>query len=89
MAPLGDRLLIRPRPKATQTAGGVLLTSGATEQLSEAVVGTVLAVGSGVEAPGLAVGDSVLFLKYSSADVEVPDGDICFVAEKSVLAKLS
>ncbi len=88
MAPLGDRLLIRPRPKATQTAGGVLLTSGATEQLSEAVVGTVLAVGSGVEA-GVSVGDDVLFLKYSSADVEVPDGDICFVAEKSVLAKLS
>jgi chaperonin GroES len=88
MAPLGDRILIRPKPKATQTAGGVLLTSGATEQLSEAVVGTVLAVGAGVEA-GLAAGDDVLFLKYSSADVEVPDGDICFVAEKSVLAKLS
>jgi chaperonin GroES len=88
MAPLGDRLLIRPKAKATQTTGGVLLTSGATEQLQEAIVGTVLAVGSGVES-GVAIGDDVLFLKYSSADVEVPGGDICFVAEKSVLAKLS
>jgi chaperonin GroES len=88
MAPLGDRLLIRPRPKDTQTAGGVLLTSGATEQLQDAVVGTVLAKGAGVEAE-VEAGDTVLFLKYSSADVEAPDGDICFVAEKSVLAKLS
>jgi len=88
MAPLGDRILIRPRVKDTQTAGGVLLTTGATEPLQDAVVGTVLAVGAGVEAE-LAAGDAVLFLKYSSADVEAPGGDICFVTEKSVLAKLS
>ena len=48
----------------------------------------VLAVGEEVDI-GVAKGDRVLFSKYSSSDVEVPDGEVCFVAQKSVLAKLS
>ena len=48
----------------------------------------VLAVGDEVDI-GVATGDKVLFSKYSSSDVEVPDGEVCFVAQKSVLAKLS
>jgi hypothetical protein len=28
-------------------------------------------------------------LAFAAADVEVPDGEICFVAQKSILAKLS
>jgi chaperonin GroES len=47
----------------------------------------VLAVGGEVKLP-LAVGDRVVFNKYAMAEVEVPDGDILFVAEKSILAKL-
>ena len=27
--------------------------------------------------------------RYSSSDVSIPDGEVCFVAEKSVMAKLS
>lgn len=30
----------------------------------------------------------VVFNKYAMAEVEVPDGDILFVAEKSILGKL-
>jgi chaperonin GroES len=48
----------------------------------------VLAKGDDVDVD-VAVGDRVLFSKYSSSDVEVPDGEICFVAQKSILAKLS
>lgn len=87
MAPLGDRLLVRPREAETATAGGVLLTSGATQELADARVGTVVAVGD--DAPeGVSPGDTVLFVKYSVSDVKTADGDVCFVAGHSVLAKL-
>ena len=94
MAPLGDRLLVRPRPAEEKSAGGVILSAGlsggATLPQQDALVGTVVAVGEEVALEGVAVGDSVLFTKYSSSDVSLPDGgEVCFVAEKSVLAKLS
>ena len=94
MAPLGDRLLVRPRPAEEKSSGGVILSaglsSGTTMPLQDALVGTVVAVGEEVTLEGVAVGDSVLFSKYSSSDVSLPDGgEVCFVAEKSVLAKLS
>jgi len=65
-----------------------MLTSGATKTISDAVIGKVLAKGEDVEIE-VNVGDNVIFQKYSSSDVKVPDGEIVFVAEKSVLAVLS
>jgi len=47
----------------------------------------VLAVGTDVKLQ-VSAGDKVVFNKYAMAEVEVPDGDIIFVAEKSILAKL-
>ena len=87
MAPLGDRLLVRPREAATTSAGGVLLASGATQELADALIGTVVAVGEDVDV-GVAVGETVLFVKYASSDVKTAGGDVCFVSQKSVLAKL-
>lgn len=47
----------------------------------------MLAVGSEVKL-SVKAGDKVVFNKYAMAEVEVPDGDILFVAEKSILGKL-
>lgn len=47
----------------------------------------VLAVGSDVKL-SVSPGDMVVFNKFAMAEVEVPDGDILFVAEKSILGKL-
>lgn len=47
----------------------------------------VLAVGSDVTL-SVKAGDKVVYNKYAMAEVEVPDGDIIFVAEKSILGKL-
>ncbi|PSC72816.1 molecular chaperone [Micractinium conductrix] len=89
MAPLGDRLMVKPQEVEKATAGGILLTpTSGSKGMQDALVGTVLAVGEDCDI-GVAVGDRVLFSKYSSSDVEVPDGEICFVVQKSVLAKLS
>lgn len=56
--------------------------------MQDAVIGEVLAVGSEVDVK-VKKGDKVLFAKYSTSDVEVPDGQVTFVAQKSVLAVLS
>lgn len=47
----------------------------------------VLAVGEDVKIP-VKAGDKVVFNKYAMAEVEVPDGDVIFVAEKSILGTL-
>ena len=70
------------------TRGGLLLSSGATKPIQEALIGEVLAVGEDVDID-VKVGTKVLFSKYSSSDVKVPDGDVSFVAQKSILATLS
>lgn len=71
-----------------KTAGGILLTSSSTPRMEDALIGTVMAVGDEVDI-GVSTGDMVLFTKYGSSDIEVPNGEVCFVAQKSILAKLS
>lgn len=56
--------------------------------MDDAHIGTVVAVGEDVDC-GVGVGDMVLFTKYGSSDIEVPNGEVCFVAQKSILAKLA
>ena len=70
------------------TEGGLMLTTGATKTISDAVIGKVLAKGADVDI-AVDVGNKVLFTKHSSSDVKVPDGEIVFVAQKSILAVLS
>jgi len=39
---------------------------------------------------GVSAGDRVVFSKYSASDVKLPGGgEVCFVAQKSILATLS
>ncbi len=47
----------------------------------------VISVGADVKLP-LSPGDNVVFQKYAMAEVEVPEGEIIFVAEKSIMGKL-
>lgn len=91
MRPLGQRLLVEPQESAEASAGGVLLpgSAGARSPMAPAV-GTVLAVGTGVDPElGIVAGDRVLFSKYGTADVDVAEGEGVFVDQGAVLAKLS
>jgi chaperonin GroES len=70
------------------TAGGILLTgSAASNPMQDGLLGTVVAVGDDVDI-GVKAGDRVLFSKYGSSDLEVDGGQVSFVAQKSILAKL-
>lgn len=70
------------------TSGGLLLSSGATKPIQEALIGEILSVGEDVKID-VKVGNKVLYSKYASSDVKIPDGEVSFVAEKSILAILS
>jgi len=87
MTPLSDRLLIRPIEDEPKTAAGILLPKGPPKQGGDAHFGEVLAVGADVKA-AIKAGDKVVFNKYAMAEVEVPGGDVVFVAEKSVIGVL-
>lgn len=87
MTPIHDRVLIRPVEEEARTAGGILLPKAPPKANSDAHIGEVLAVGSDVSL-SLAAGDMVVFQKYAMAEVEVKEGQIIFVAEKSIMGKL-
>ena len=56
--------------------------------LQDAIIGEVVAVGKEVDI-AVKAGDNILYSKYSTSDIAVPDGDVTFVAQKSILATLS
>ncbi|KAG2494980.1 hypothetical protein HYH03_006913 [Edaphochlamys debaryana] len=87
MTPIHDRVLIRPMEEEKKTAGGILLPKGPPKANSDAHIGEVLAVGDEVTM-GIKKGDTVIFQKYAMAEVEVKEGQILFVAEKSIMGKL-
>ena len=67
-----------------KSAGGVLLSAPANESTHTAQLGEVLRVGEKVDL-ALAEGDTILYSKYGTSDVEVSEGKIVFVAQDSVL----
>lgn len=87
MEPIHDRLLVRPLEEEPRTAGGILLPKAPPKANSDAHIGEVIAVGEEVEL-SVKPGDKVVFQKYAMAEVEVKEGNILFVAQKSILAKL-
>ncbi|KAL6753440.1 chaperonin 11 [Haematococcus lacustris] len=87
MVPIHDRVLIKPMEEEKKTAGGILLPKGPPKANSDAHIGEVLAIGDEVKLQ-LSKGDFVVFQKYAMAEVEIKDGQVLFVAEKSILGKL-
>mgnify|MGYP006290035487 CR=1 FL=1 len=48
----------------------------------------VIAVGDSVKL-SVKKGDTIVYQKYAMAEVEIPDGEVLFVAEKSIMGVLS
>lgn len=72
-----------------KSAGGVILAGSSNQNSYEdALLGTIVAVGEDVEIE-VAAGDQVLYAKHGSSDIETEEGNVSFVVQKSILAKLS
>ena len=90
--PLEDRVVVEPLAADEMTAGDLLLPDSAKEKPQR---GIVLAVGAGKlldsgkrSEMGVAVGDEVIYGKYSGSDIEVDGREIKIIRESDILAKV-
>ena len=92
LKPLADRVLVEVDVEESKTAGGILLPDIAQKKSQK---GTVIAIGSGKVLDNgerlpfeVAVGDRVLFAKYSGVDIEEGGKKFLLLSERDILGKL-
>ena len=92
LKPLADRVLVEVDVEESKTAGGILLPDTAQKKSQK---GTVIAIGSGKVLDNgerlpfeVAVGDRVLFAKYSGVDIEEGGKKFLLLSERDILVKL-
>jgi chaperonin GroES len=83
--PIADRVLVEPAQAETTTASGIIIPDTAKEKPQR---GTVVAVGNGQtdEPMTVAVGDSVLYGKYSGPEISLDGKDYLIMRESDILA---
>jgi len=87
--PLGDRVVVRRVQEDQKTAGGIIIPDTATEKPQQ---GEVLAVGPGGRdedgeriAMDVAVGDIVLFGKWSGTEVKIDGQELLIMKESDIM----
>lgn len=92
LKPLADRVLVEVDVEESKTAGGILLPDTAQKKSQK---GTVIAIGSGKILDNgerlpfeVAVGDRILFAKYSGVDIEEGGKKFLLLSERDILGKL-
>ncbi len=90
LKPLGSRVVIEPIEQEEITAGGIVLPETAKEKPQQ---GMVLSVGAGDRdesgkriAMDVAVGDKVLFAKYSGTEIKMDGKKLLILRESDLLA---
>ena len=90
--PLEDRVVIEPVEAEERTAGGIVLPDTAKEKPQR---GTVRIVGPGKLLDNgqrgelsVAIGDEVIYGKYSGTDVEIAGQELKILRESEILAKV-
>ena len=83
--PLSDRVLVEPNPAEEKTAGGLFIPDTAKEK---PLAGTVIAVGPGTAEVKMevAVGDQVLYGKYSDTEINIDGKDYLIMRQNDILA---
>ena len=87
--PLHDRVLVRRIEGEDKTKGGLIIPDTAKEKPAE---GEVIAIGAGARkdsgeliAPSVAVGDRVLFGKWSGTEVTLDGKELLIMKESDIL----
>ena len=89
VAPLADRILVKPLEDTEQMRGGLYIPDTAKEKPQQ---GLVRAVGPGRWDEGkrvpleVKVGDKILYGKYTGSEVTINDEQVLIVRESDVLA---
>ena len=91
LQPLGDRLVVKPKPREEVTKGGIVLPDTAQEKPQE---GEVIAAGPGKMTDAgkripmdIKVGDTVLYSKYGGTEIKDDDEELIILRESDILAK--
>lgn len=90
--PLDDRIVIKPSDPEKVRPSGLVLPEQAREKPQQ---GEVLAVGPGRHEEGILipvgveVGDTVIYSKYGSTEIEVDGEELLVISIKDVLGRLS
>lgn len=86
IAPLDDRVLVRPVQQDERTASGIILPDMAQEKPQQ---GVVVAVGTDEDLRGvLAAGDEVLFTKYGGSEVKLDGVAHVILQRQDILGKV-
>lgn len=92
LRPLDDRVVVQPHEAEDVTAGGIVLPDAAKEKPQR---GKVVAVGPGRLLDSgdrgtlsVAVGDEVIYGKYSGTEIEVEGHEVKILRESDILAKV-
>lgn len=89
LKPLSDRIILKVKEKEEMTKSGIVLPDSAKEKPQEAVV---VAVGTGEIVDGkkvpldVAVGDRVIYSKYSGMEIKVDGEEYLIVKQNDILA---
>lgn len=84
--PMGARVLVRPLEKETMTKSGLVLPETAKEKPQQ---GVIEALGTAEEmTTALAVGDTVLYAKYTGTEIEIEGTKYLVLEENDVLARI-
>ena len=89
VAPLADRVVIKPSEETEQMRGGLYIPDTAKEKPQQ---GEVIAVGPGRTEDGkrvpmeVKVGDKVLYGKYSGTEVTIENAQMLICRETDILA---
>jgi len=89
LKPLGNKVVVKPKPEAEKTSSGILLPDSAKKKSTE---GDVVAVGRGkfedgkLIEPEVKVGDVVIYSKYGGTEVTIGDIDYVILDEDSIMA---
>ena len=92
LKPLGNRVVVEPIEQEEVTAGGIVLPETAKEKPQK---GNVLSVGPGERDDkgkyipmDVAVGDVVLFAKYSGTEIKIDGKKVLILRDSDILAKI-
>ena len=90
--PLHDRVVIKRLEEEQKTPGGIVIPDSAAEKPRR---GEVVAVGNGkalengdVRKPEVAVGDKVMFDKFSGTEIKIDGEEVVVMREDDILAVL-
>ena len=88
--PLGDRVVVKPKPREEKTKGGIFLPDTASKE--RPMQGDVLAVGQGRLTDkgdrmpmSIKAGDQIIFAKYAGTEFKIDDQEFLILSEKDIL----